>query len=106
MLVTYSITMPASTVWKHAFIRLGATEDVAEQMIGMMRSMAVSRHAFRQWDRKLPPQAERPLIKAIDGPDGERIAAGILMDFRNRMMEHFNISEEEVEGKLKGIGFS
>ena len=98
--------MPVSTVWKHAFEKLGATPETADKMLDMLRSMASSPQAFREWDQRLPAAAERPLIAAIDAPGGEKVASEILTDFQQQIMRRHSISPAEVAAKLKGIGFN
>jgi len=98
--------MPISTVWKHAFRKLGASEETAENMIVLIKDMATSPQAFEDWDRSLNAGAERPIIAAIDSPGGENIASEILNQFRSNIKNHYKITESEVAAKLNSMGFN
>lgn len=96
--------MRVTDVWHAALVRLGADSKSARQMIAAISCCASSQAEFDAWDSRLPDPAGRALIKGIQGPDGTKLSQELLGKFRTRMMEHFGISEEEIQQILSGIG--
>jgi hypothetical protein len=73
-------------------------------MIALMSSCASSQSAFDAWDARLPDGAGRALIKGIESTDGMTVSQDLIEKFRKQMMKHFDISEEEIQQILAGIG--
>lgn len=96
--------MKVSDVWRAALVRLGTDPGTARQMIALIASSASSKAEFDAWDSRLPEAAGRALLRGIESADGVPVSRDLIEQFRKRMMDHFAISEEEIQQILSGIG--
>ncbi len=93
-------------VLQAALKRVGATTLDSEALPAMLAGLSSSREAFDQWNSRLPDAAGRPLLRAIEAADGETFARDIINQIRDQMMQHFNISEEEIARHFRSIGLN
>ena len=98
--------MKISELWKAAFLRLGATDESANNMIVWMKGMAKDAKTFEQWDSSMPPPVAKAMIQGMNGPSGAETAASIIAMFRDSMMSHYGISEKEVDQHLRSMGLN
>jgi hypothetical protein len=96
--------MKVTDVWHAALVRLGTDPTSAHQIIAVISSCASSPSAWDAWNSRFPDGAGRALIRGIDAPDGATLAQQLVDQFRTRLMDHFGVSEAEVQQLLSGIG--